>query len=130
MAKGRWEPWLGFDGIALLQGWARDGLTDEQIAKNMGISRTTFYDWISRFPNIADTIKKGREVSDYIIENALFAKAANGDVASMIFYLTNRRPDKWQNKKQFSGQIDSNSTIVDGSIKIYIPDNGRSGTVE
>ena len=36
MAKGKYEKWLKEDNLLLLEGWARDGLTDEQIAKNIG----------------------------------------------------------------------------------------------
>ena len=45
MAKGKYEKWLEPDGLQLLGAWARDGLTDEQIAKNMGICRDTLIQW-------------------------------------------------------------------------------------
>ena len=35
MAKGKYEYWLTKEGLMLLEGWARDGLTDEQIAENI-----------------------------------------------------------------------------------------------
>ena len=50
MAKGKYQRWLEPDSLILLQGWKRDGLTDEQIAKNMGISAVTLYDWKAKFP--------------------------------------------------------------------------------
>ena len=43
MAKGKYQRWLEPDGLLLLEGWARDGLTDEQIAGNVGITATTLY---------------------------------------------------------------------------------------
>ena len=58
MAKGKYEYWLTEDGITLLQGWARDGLTDEQIASNMGICRDTLSVWKKRYPDISDTLKR------------------------------------------------------------------------
>lgn len=45
MAKGKYEKWLKEENLLLLEGWARDGLTDEQIAKNMGVSYSTLKDW-------------------------------------------------------------------------------------
>lgn len=45
MAKGKYEYWLTPEGLLKLEGWARDGLTDEQIAHNMGISRSTLNKW-------------------------------------------------------------------------------------
>lgn len=36
MARGKFEYWLTEDGLTLLKGWARDGLTDEDLAAKMG----------------------------------------------------------------------------------------------
>lgn len=44
----------------LLEGWARDGLTEEQITEKMGISRSSLSDWKSKYPDILDTLKKGK----------------------------------------------------------------------
>ena len=98
MAKGKYQRWVEPDGLLLLEGWARDGLTDEQIAKNIGITATTLYEWKNRFPEISDTLKKGKEVVDYQVENALLNKALGGDTTAQIFWLKNRRPDKWRDK--------------------------------
>lgn len=75
MAKGKYEKWLEPDGLQLLGAWVRDGLTDEQIAKNMGISRSTLNEWKKKFPDISDTLKKGKEVVDVEVENALLKRA-------------------------------------------------------
>ena len=98
MARGKFEYWLTEDGLTLLEGWARDGLTDEQISRNMGINKATIYDWKKRFADISNALKKGKEVVDYEVENALLEKAKGGDVAAMIFWLKNRRPEKWRDK--------------------------------
>lgn len=38
----------------------------------MGIHRDTLNEWKSRFPDISDSLKIGRENADYIVENELF----------------------------------------------------------
>lgn len=110
----------------MLEGWAKDGLTDEQIAKNIGIHVSTLYTWKKKYSEIDEALKKGKEVVDYEVENALFKRAigydyeerketqevVNGelkkkveitkkhmpaDSTSAIFWLKNRKPDKWQN---------------------------------
>ena len=75
MAAGKYKDWLTKEGLLKIGAWARDGLTKEQIAKNMGISRDTLNTWEKKYPDISDTLKKNREVADIIIENALYEKA-------------------------------------------------------
>lgn len=100
MAKGKWQEWIEPDGLLLLEGWARDGLTDEQIAHNMGIGARTLYEWKNAYPQIAQTLKKTKEVVDREVENALFKKAIEGDTTAMIFWLKNRRPNDWRDKRE------------------------------
>lgn len=73
MAK--YQEWLQGDNLIILEGWARDGLTDEQIAHNMGISYSTFKEWKKKFSAFSATLKKGKEVVDREVENALYKNA-------------------------------------------------------
>lgn len=75
MPKSKYQEWLTPEGLVLIEGWARDGLTLEQIAGNLGVARQTLADWAVRYPNIGNALKKGRDVADYIVENALFKRA-------------------------------------------------------
>lgn len=75
MAKGKYQKWLTPDGKLLLEAWARDGLTDEQIAHNCGINVATLYDWKKRYPEISEALKRGKEVVDIEVENALLKRA-------------------------------------------------------
>lgn len=100
MAKGKYEKWLKEENLLLLEGWARDGLTDEQIAKNIGITVSTFYEWKKKYSEISQSLKKGKEVVDYEVENALLSSALEGNTTAQIFWLKNRRPDKWRDKQK------------------------------
>lgn len=100
MAKGKYEKWLKKENLLLLEGWARDGLTDEQIAKNIGITVSTFYEWKKKYSEISESLKKGKEVVDYQVENALLSSALEGNTTAQIFWLKNRRPDKWRDKQK------------------------------
>lgn len=73
MAK--FDAWLKKEGLEFLYGWARDGLTDAQIAPNCGINRDTLNDWKKKFPIISDALKEGKEVVDLQVENALLKRA-------------------------------------------------------
>ena len=132
MANGKYQQWLEPEGLTLLEGWARDGLTDEQIAGNIGINTSTLYDWKNKFPKISETLKKGKEVVDIQVENALLKRALGydfqetrveksdkdgtkiiqtlkhipADTTAQIFWLKNRRPDKWRDKPEIPGDSD------------------------
>lgn len=99
MARGQYKKWLKQENLLLLQGWKRDGLTDEQIAHNIGIRRETLYDWIKKYPNISNALKMGKEQANFIIENALFKKAKNGHVTAQIFWLKNNWRDKYNDSQ-------------------------------
>ena len=125
MAKGKYQRWLTPDGLTLLEGWARDGLTEAQIAQKMRISMSSLSDWKNKHPEILEALKKGKEVVDIEVENALLKRAlgydveesvveesdVNGrktrvtvrhvpaDVTAQIFWLKNRRPEVWREKQ-------------------------------
>lgn len=75
MAIGKYKEWLEPEGLLKLEGWARNGLTDEQIAQNMGITAKTLYEWKKKYSEICKTLKKGKEVIDLQVENALLKRA-------------------------------------------------------
>ncbi|WP_404333636.1 helix-turn-helix domain-containing protein [Planococcus rifietoensis] len=85
MAKGKYLEWATEEGLALLSGWARDGLTDEQIAHNIGISRSTLNEWKKRYPDISDTLKRGKEVVDRIVENSMIKNATGYDYEEVTY---------------------------------------------
>lgn len=134
--RGLYENWITPDGLTAIEGWAREGATDCDIAKKIGIGERTFTDWKSRFPAIVAALKKGKAPVDFEVENALLKSALgytvtvkepikvkkktikNGvgtieeehieyvdreihvkpDVTAQIFWLKNRKPDKWRDK--------------------------------
>lgn len=75
MAIGKYQEWLEPDNLIKLKGWARNGLTDEQIAHNMEISAKTLYEWKNKYSEIRESLKKGKEVIDLEVENALLKRA-------------------------------------------------------
>ena len=98
MAKSKWEEVK--DKLILVEGWARDGLIDEQIANNLGISKTTFYKFKDEHSELSELLKKGKEIVDYQVENALLKNALEGNVTAQIYWLNNRKPKKRKNKRE------------------------------
>lgn len=71
----KYDQWLTEEGLLKITGWARDGLIDKQIAHNMGIGASTLREWKGTFPEVAEALRKGKEVVDREVENALFKSA-------------------------------------------------------
>lgn len=70
-----YKEWLTEDNLLRISAWARDGLTNEQIAHNMGISVKTLYEWSNKYSEFCNALKKSKEVADIEVENALYKKA-------------------------------------------------------
>lgn len=99
MAKALYKEWLKPQALQRLEGWKRNGLTDEQIANNIGIRRETLWDWQKKHPNIANALKRGKEDVNFAVENALLRKALSGNTTAMIFFLKNNWRDKYNDSK-------------------------------
>ena len=127
MAKSRWEEVKG--KLDLVTAWARDGLTEEQIAHNLGIGMSTLSKYKVEHIEIVEALKQGKEVIDYQVENQLLKRAMGytyeevtsevrvidgepvmmetkrvtkevaPDVTAQIFWLKNRKPNEWRDKK-------------------------------
>ena len=142
MAKGKYEYWITPEGLLKIEGWARDGLTDEQIANNMGVNKATLYRWKEKYCDICDSLKKGKDVVDRQVENALLRRALGyeynevkekyeygkitertvtkkevvPDVTAQIFWLKNRKPEKWRDKPEYEDHsaMDKLDEIIKG----------------
>lgn len=66
------------------------GLTLDQIAAYMDVSTTTMDQIISRQPDVARAIEKGRSQGIGTIANTLFQQAQNGNLTAAIFFLKTR----------------------------------------
>lgn len=75
MTRASHKDWHSKEQLEKLQGWARDGLTDGQIASNVGCSRSTLNEWKRRYSDISDALKKGKHIVDVEVENSLLKKA-------------------------------------------------------
>ncbi|NLY80102.1 MAG: transposase [Lysinibacillus sp.] len=176
-ARGKYVEWITPEGLLKIEGWARDGLTDEQIAQNIGISPSTLYEWKKKYSEISESLKRGKDVVDLQVENALLKRALGyeykekkyepvqmtdeeyylhqqiavnkyklehpeatmeelravelgvsrykmvlveektkevvPDVTAQIFWLKNRRPDKWRDKQDIEHSGGITNTVVE-----------------
>lgn len=133
--KGKYADWLTDDGLLRIEGWARSGLTDEQIAKNIGISVSTFYQWQINYPEFSESLKRGKKPVDEEVENMLLKSALGFEYeetiteiiespdgtqrkqikkvkkycppsnTAQIFWLKNRKPDMWRERQEVNNNV-------------------------
>lgn len=123
MAKTTYKDWEADEKILLLQGWARNGLTNEQIASNMDIVVSTLWEWRKKSPKISNALKIGKDEADIQVENALYKAALEGNTTAMIFWLKNRRSKEWRDKIQ-------QEITTESAVKLVIDNNELSDTDE
>ena len=116
-----------------IQGWARDGLSNEQIAYNMNVGIRTLYKWQKQNMQFKQALKVGKDTADRQVENALFKSALGyeykeevvtndgrvvtvtkhqkANTTAQIFWLKNRKPEKWRDKRELSHDGEINNQI-------------------
>ena len=157
MAKGKYEYWLTPEGLLKIEGWARDGLTDEQIAQNMGVNKATLYRWKEKYCDICDTLKRGKDVVDRQVENSLLKRALGyeyeevkekfegnvmtertvtkkeviPDVTAQIFWLKNRKRETWADRQniEISQAIDDSAKEMEEYFE-QLKESGSGSPVE
>jgi transcriptional regulator with XRE-family HTH domain len=127
MAVGKYDTHVK-PKLLLIEAWARNGLTLEQIADNLGIAKSTLCEYQKEHTDLSDSLKKGKEVIDTMVENALLkaalgyefeeeamgkmgverlTKYAHPNTTALIFWLKNRNQKDWRDKQD----IDMNATV-------------------
>lgn len=129
----KYDYWITDEGLIKIEGWARDGLTDEQISSNIGISRSTLNVWKKKYPDISDTLKRGKDFVDRQVENALLNNALgfhykeqmvtnkgsvvevekfqSPNTTAQIFWLKNRKPSEWRDKQEQNVELTGNMNV-------------------
>lgn len=132
MARGKYHEWIKPDGLLQIESWASMGLTNEDIASNIGISRQTLDNWCKKYVDIFDALKKGRKPVIRELENVAFKKAkgfeyeetdiyidpssegqkvekiikhkryAQPDGSTLMFLLKNYAPEKYRNYNELT----------------------------
>lgn len=127
MARSKYEEWLTADGLTRITGWARDGLTDEQIAHNMGISRSTLKEWKAKYPDISAALKENKEIVDRLVENALLKRALGYEYYEITEELTKTEDGSlaMRETKKVRKQVAPDTTAQIFWLKNRKPDDWR-----
>lgn len=134
--------------LLLIEAWARDGMIQEDISKKLGVAMSSFSEYKNKFPELSEALKRGQEVVDVEVENALFKRAlgyrydevtkeaareldeetgeyktvmvetkrvtkeVQPDVTAQIFWLKNRKPETWRDKKEVDADVSGSMQVI------------------
>lgn len=117
--------------IQLAENYALLGATDAEIAEFFSVSEQTLNSWKKKFPQFLESLKKGKAVADSNVAFKLYNRAIGydckatkivtyegkvtdqveyvehypPDTTAAIFWLKNRQPGKWRDKKEVENQV-------------------------
>ena len=122
------ERWSKPAQLKRIETWSGNGLSMLDIAKNMGIARSTLYQWEKKSEYISDALHTGRQVKLEKVENAMFRRAIGydkeeihykwdeagnripiksrivhypGEASLIKYYANNAAPEKWQDRVHY-----------------------------
>ena len=117
--------------IQLAENYALLGATDAEMADFFGVSEQTLNTWKKKYPEFLESLKKGKAVADANVASRLYSRAIGyaakapkfatnegkltdkveyierypQDATAAIFWLKNRQPGKWRDKKEVENQV-------------------------
>lgn len=121
------------------------GATDKDLADFFGVTEQTINNWKLAEPLFFESLKRGKMLADANVASALYHRATGysyeavkifnhegvplevpyvehypPDPTSMIFWLKNRRPDLWRDKREVenSGTIDVATSMAELAKKL------------
>ncbi len=100
MAHAEYKKWLEPNNLTKLRSWARDGLTNEQIAKKIGVRRQTISEWIKKYPDIADALKKGKEIVDAEVEESFVSTMKKHTLTTIQYKMVKKDKFVLQGERQ------------------------------
>lgn len=117
MAKSKYETHVA-PRLEEIKDWVRNGATDREVWERLGISKDSFYEYKRNISDFSDSLKENKDFVDAKVESALLQNALKGNITAQIFWLKNRRSNKWRDKPvEETGEEDKSI-----SVKLTIED--------
>jgi hypothetical protein len=114
MALSKWPEVK--EKLIQVEAWCRDGLIDEQIAHNLGISIDTFYKYKKEHTEFSESLKRGKEIVDIEVENALLKKTKGYNVQLVKTFKT--KHIKYDNNGR---KISEDEVLETGIDEVHVP---------
>ncbi len=88
------------------------GKTDEEMAAEIGVARSTLALWKARHADFSDALTAWKGEADDAIELSLYQKALGGDTTACIFWLKNRRSGAWRDKQEIEHSANTDLAAI------------------
>lgn len=124
MAKAKYLEWIGEQGLERLREMA-PRLTDAEMAKEMHISPSTYYEWLKKYPEMSEAVTRARTGADARANNESVERSlletALGGVRVM------KKPMKLKTTSFDSrGRRVESERLVYADEEIYVPPNVKA----
>lgn len=136
------------------------GATDSEMADFFGVSEQTLNSWKKKFPEFLESLKKGKSIADANVASKLYNRATGydakatkfatnegkitdrveyvehypPDTTAAIFWLKNRQPEKWRDKKEIEANVrlgDELESMTDDELRAIIRgEKERKGIID
>lgn len=128
------------------------GATNEFLADFFNVHIDTIHEWARQHPEFSDARKRGKAQADALVAESLFHRALGyehdavkilqhegesyeheyrkkypPDTTAAIFWLKNRQPESWRDRK--SHEVSGLDGEPIEHVHLYVPDNGRDAKV-
>ena len=105
--------------IEQLEPMGKRGLSQTQMAAELGVCKSTFYNWKNEHPEFLDAVKKALSYSQAYWETQLHNAAlginqeeAQANPTLMIFQMKNRFADDWREKQTTEHEVVGAKKVV------------------
>ncbi len=112
----KWDELNMVDKLDSVCGWAKQGSTDAEIAKMLGISCKLLYEWKRDKSEFREAIKKGKEVANGELLNSAFTQ-------SVGFFYKEQQAFKVKGYEEIDGRMYPIEKIKVVEVERYNPPN-------
>ena len=118
------------DNLLIVEGLARDGLDNKDIAKYFGYSQEDFSRKVNSINQLSQALKRGRKPLEIIVENSLYRRATGLKVKTQIRKFIERKCECGGDKDcphcNGTGKIITDVEIVQETVTELPPDTGAA----
>lgn len=124
MAKAKYLEWIGEQGLERLREMA-PRLTDAEMAKEMHISPSTYYEWLKKYPEMSEAVTRARTGADARANNESVERSLLETALGGVRVL--KKPMKLKTTSFDSrGRRVESEKLVYADEEIYVPPNVKA----